>query len=120
MHLLSDIEEIADAPRRTITFWTEQGLLVPAVGTNRAGRGVHRQFSADEVVIACVMRALSQDHGVPIGRLLSVSRMMRSYLKTEGKVRKNIDQAISGEVRLFFILEPGDKSIGFSPFRNPG
>jgi hypothetical protein len=106
LHLLSDVEEIARAPRRTITFWIEQGVLLPEPGTNRAGRGVHRQFSSDEVVIACILRSMSQDHVVPIGRLLLISKELRQQLKGAA-VRETINRAISGEVKLFLTLEPG-------------
>lgn len=106
MYSLSDVEEIADAPRRTITFWIEQGVIRPEPGTDGAGRGVHRQFSADEVVIACMLRAASQDHVIPYGRLRAISGVLRTQLKSEVAFRKTVNQAVSGEVNLFLILEP--------------
>jgi hypothetical protein len=117
VYLLSDLEEIADAPRRTITWWTEQAVLLPEEGSNRAGRGTHRQYSAAEVVVACVMRAVSQDHVLPIGRMLTISRAVRNWTKMEG--RKTINRAIAGSVNLFLILETGDEHglarVGFFP-----
>ena len=108
MYLLSDLEAIADAPRRTITWWTEQSVLLPEEGSNRAGRGTHRQYSAAEVIVACVMRAVSQDHVLPIGRMLTISRAVRNWTKNEG-VRKTINLAIFGSVNLFLIVETGDE-----------
>jgi hypothetical protein len=117
MYLLSDVEDIALAPRRTITFWIEQGVLLPDPGTDRAGRGVHRQFSADEVIIACCLRAISQDHLPPIGRLLMVSKVLRKQLKSDGAGRKIINRAISGELNLFLVLDPD--TISFFPVALP-
>ena len=118
MYLLSDLESIADAPRRTITWWTEQSVLLPEEGSNRAGRGTHRRYSAAEVVVACIMRAVSQDHVLPIGRMLTISRAARNWTKMEGG-RRTINLAISGVVNLFLILETGDEHglarIGFFP-----
>jgi hypothetical protein len=117
LYSLSDVEEIADAPRRTVTWWIEQGIILPEPGTDRAGRGVHRQFTAEEVVIACMLRAASQDHTIPIGRLLTISKVVRG--KIDGAIRRMVNQAISGEVNLFLIVEPtasdGHTKVGFFP-----
>ena len=83
-------------------------MLLPEEGSNRAGRGTHRQYSAAEVIVACLMRAVSQDHVLPIGRMLTISRAVRNWAKNEG-VRKTINLAISGSVNLFLIVETGDE-----------
>jgi hypothetical protein len=119
LYSLSDVEEIADAPRRTVTWWIEQGVILPEPGTHLAGRGVHRQFTAEEIVIACMLRAASQDHIIPIGRLLTISRVVRNMMKSDVAFRRTVNQAISGEVNLFLIVEPtasdGYTKIGFFP-----
>jgi hypothetical protein len=105
-HSLSDVEEIAFSNRRTIQFWVETGALVPTPDTNRAGRGVHRAFDASEVVIACVLRAVSQNN-LPIGRLIAIAKALReNYLKTEYVIDR-INLARAGSADLFLIIEPG-------------
>ncbi len=106
MYSLSDVQEIAFSNRRTIQFWVEAGALVPTPNTNRAGRGIHRAFDASEVVIACVLRAVSQNN-LPIGRLIGIARALRdTYFKIENIVNR-INLARTGNAGLFLIIEPG-------------
>jgi hypothetical protein len=106
MYSLSDVEDIVFSNRRTIQFWVEAGALVPTPDTNRAGRGIHRAFDASEVVIACVLRAVSQNN-LPIGRLIAIAKALRhTYFKMEYIINK-INLARTGSVSLFLIIEPG-------------
>jgi len=103
---LSDVEEIVFSNRRTIQFWVEAGALVPTPDTNRAGRGIHRVFDASELVIACILRAVSQNN-LPIGRLIAISKALRdTYFKIEYVINK-INLARTGSASLFLIIEPG-------------
>jgi hypothetical protein len=70
MYSLSDVAEIVFSNRRTIQFWVEARALIPSPQTNRAGRGNHRSFDASEVVVACILRVVSQNN-LPIGRLIA-------------------------------------------------
>jgi hypothetical protein len=106
MYSLSDVQEIAFSNRRTIQFWVEAGALVPTPNTNRAGRGVHRAFDASEAVIACVLRAVSQNN-LPIGRLIGIAKALRdTYFKIEDIINK-INLARTGSASCFLIIEPG-------------
>jgi hypothetical protein len=106
MYSLSDVQEIAFSNRRTIQFWVEAGALVSTPNTNRAGRGIHRAFDASEVVIACVLRAVSQNN-LPIGRLIGIAKALReTYFKIEDIINK-INLARTGSASLFLIIEPG-------------
>jgi hypothetical protein len=106
LYSLSDVIDIAFSNRRTIQFWVEAGALVPTADTDRAGRGIHRAFDASEVIIACILGAVSQNN-LPIGRLIGIAKALRgTYFKTEDVINK-INLAIAGNANLFFILEPG-------------
>jgi hypothetical protein len=106
MYSLSDVIDIAFSNRRTIQFWVEAGALVPTPDTDRAGRGIHRAFDASEVVIACILRAVSQNN-LPIGRLIAIAKALRgTYFKIEDII-DNINLAITGNASLFVIVEPG-------------
>ena len=72
MHSLRDIEEMTGQSRRTIQFWIEAGGLKPTEETNRAGRGVHREFVAAWCLVALILTAVSQNTW-PIGRLIRVA-----------------------------------------------
>src|ERR1700722_12474131 len=85
MYSVSDVEEIVFSNGRTIQFWVEAGALIPSADTHHAGRGIHRAFDASEVVIGCVLRAVSQNN-LPIGRLIAIAKALRDR---------------------YFIIEPG-------------
>jgi hypothetical protein len=102
---LADLMEATDSTRRKIQFWVEAGAIVPESGTDRGGRGVHREFSTEELVIACVLKAIEGDHVVPIGRLLAISKNLRPQLSSK-IVREELNEAILGRLDLFMVLSP--------------
>jgi hypothetical protein len=106
MYSVSDVEEIVFSNRRTIQFWVEAGALIPSADTQHAGRGIHRAFDASEVVIGCVLRAVSQNN-LPIGRLIAIAKALRdNFFKIKDIINK-INLARTGSVNLFLIIEPG-------------
>jgi hypothetical protein len=105
---LADLMQVTDATRRKIQFWVEAGAIVPEPGTDRGGKGVHREFSTEELVIACVLKAIEGDHVVPIGRLLAISRNLRSELMLSKHIRNEFNEAMAGRLDLFMILSPGN------------
>jgi hypothetical protein len=106
MYSLSDVVKIAYSNRRTIQFWVEAGAIIPTPKTDRAGRGIHRAFDASEVVIACILRAVSQN-SLPIGRLIAIAKALRDPYFRRDDVIKSINLAIKGNASLFLIFEPG-------------
>ena|ERR1700727_3150565 len=116
---LADLMEAADSTRRKIQFWVEAGAIMPEPGTDRGGRGVHREFSTEELVIACVLKAIEGDHVVPIGRLLTISKHLRPYLSSK-IVRDEFNEAIKGRLDLFMVISPGQgqSSIGWFAVSN--
>jgi hypothetical protein len=112
---LSDLMRATDSTRRKIQFWVESGAIVPEPGTDRGGRGVHREFSMEELVIACVLKAIEGDHVVPIGRLLAIAKHLRLELSSPF-VRDEFNEAILGRLDLFVVISPN--YLGFFPVAN--
>ncbi len=106
MYSLSDVIDIAFSNRRTIQFWVEAGALVPTPDTDRAGRGIQRAFDAPEVVIACILRAVSQNN-LPIGRIIAIAKALRGVYFKEKDIITKINLAKTGNASLFLIVEPG-------------
>ncbi len=95
MFTLADLTEITGAKRRSVQLWAEAGALQADSQTDRAGTGVHRSFGREEAVIACILHAFALQ-GVPIGKLLTVSRALRNQtLKTQQ--RRFLERAIKGD-----------------------
>jgi DNA-binding transcriptional MerR regulator len=97
----SEVSQISGATPRAVQFWADAGVLKAEPGTQRKGRGVHRRFSRDEVVVACVVRPFAAQ-GMTVRHLLLVANAMRQFLKTQD--RKKLEAAIQGEKQIYLRL----------------
>jgi hypothetical protein len=106
LYSLAAVVEISNSNRRTVQFWVEAGALIPSADTNRAGRGVHRSFDRLELIIACVLGAVSQAQ-TPIGRLIGIAVGFRAEYLANERLREMIEAAISAKSKIMLIVEPG-------------
>lgn len=116
MYTLQDLVRFTGAKRRSVQLWAEAGAIVAAPATERAGAGVHRSFSEDEVVVACVVAAFAQDNA-PIGFLLRVGKDIRALMSTP-RGKENVYKAVINVEKLFLIYDKGDNPTIFGP-RHP-
>jgi DNA-binding transcriptional MerR regulator len=104
---ISDIAAATALPKRTIQFWADKGVLKASALTSDAGKGTHRSFSADELVIACLVHPLSLGHRGnqvrSIGELKEISKNLRSLVK--GQATKDyFQEAMAGKNTCFLTL----------------
>ena len=92
VYSLSDLVEVTGAKRRSVQLWAERGVIRALKSTESVGTGVHRQFSRDEAIIACIVHpfALRQ---ISIGELVNVAAAVRTCLIAS---RAIIEAAIRG------------------------
>ena len=91
---LSDIVRITGAKRRTVQFWAESGALKGNPITERAGSGVHRTFSQDEVLIACILNGFARK-GIAIGWIIQSAEIVRRVIEAPFN-RNVISHALHG------------------------
>lgn len=102
MFTLADLVRITGAKRRSLQLWADRGALKADPGTDAAGSGVHRVFSKDEAIIACVLNGFARQE-VAIGNLVKVALGIRiAYLRVP-QMRETFDEALRGEGRNFLI-----------------
>jgi MerR HTH family regulatory protein len=111
VYSLADLARLTGAKRRTIQFWAEAGALEAASETERKGAGVHREFSKDELLIACVLNRLFRFNASSIGTLIEVASMVRASLIPK-YFREIIYDAVYSNVKAFFIISE-DKTVFF-------
>jgi DNA-binding transcriptional MerR regulator len=104
---VSDIAKATGLKTRTIQFWADKGVMRASSVTTDAGKGTHRSFSADELIIACLVHPLSLGHKGnqvrSIGELKEISKNLRSLVK--GQATKDYFQrAIDGKDKCFLTL----------------
>jgi hypothetical protein len=104
---LGDLEKITRAKRRSIQLWADAGVLQAARSTERAGTGIHREFSRDEAIVACIIRPFALRR-MSIGELLFISGAIRTTLFAQ---RPLIEAAIDGrgETTLSCWWEEGEE-----------
>ena len=79
MYSLADVAKITAAKRRSIQLWADAGVIRAEAATDRAGTGTHRSFPRDEVIVGCIIAACALD-GIPIGKLMKISDLIRHYM----------------------------------------
>jgi hypothetical protein len=89
---LADLVEVTGAKRRSLQLWAERSVIRALPQTESAGTGVHRLFSRDEAIIACIVHAFAMRH-IAIGGLKDISLAVRSFIDTESSL---VYEAIGG------------------------
>jgi hypothetical protein len=100
MATLADITRATGAKPRTVQLWADANVIVPEVGTDREGPGRHREFSRQEVIIACVIAPFAADK-MAIGGLLKLSQVVRNFMKINARA---FDLAVSGTGKGFLVV----------------
>lgn len=95
-YTLAEMEKVTGAPRRALQFWTDRGAIRAGKGVRR---GVHRRFSRDEAIVACILHAFSY---LTIADLKSVAIGVRAMLDAN---RKSIEKAIAGKADVLCVFE---------------
>lgn len=82
--LQADVVQRTGISPRTLQFWVNGGLLKPTTPNKKAGTGVHRRYSADELEIAAILAELSR-LGISTGALRGIADWIRSIQKVGQK-----------------------------------
>ncbi len=83
---LSEVAKLTGAKRRSVQLWADAGIIRPVKGTDRAGTGVHRRFSIEEVRLIALLVPLAK-WGVPIGWLQYFASEFRRAIAEGGSDR---------------------------------
>jgi hypothetical protein len=97
---LADITRATGAKPRTVQLWADANVIVPEVGTVREGPGRHREFSRQEVIVACVIAPFAADK-MAIGGLLKLSEVVRNLMKVNARA---FDLAAAGTGKGFLVV----------------
>jgi hypothetical protein len=117
-YTVGDIVAKTGAKERSVLMWADALALWPNGGTNRAGRGVHRQFEWREVEVAAVLAAVAPFR-LPIGVMVAVGSAVRIGLglaedpadpqfPVANDLANAIKSARRGEVGIDFVLIPNE------------
>src|SRR5215469_4268231 len=74
-----EILAASNVGERMLQRWVDAGIIL-ALGHGHGGRGNYRMFDARETVVAVMLRPLA-DAGIPLGRLLQLSYMVRRAMR---------------------------------------
>jgi hypothetical protein len=98
---LRDLVEVTGAKPRSLQLWADRKVIHAIADTDDAGSGVHRRFSREEAIIACIVQAFALRQ-IPIGELKQIGQTMRhSFSHTRGRDR--INDAIHGKGNTYLI-----------------
>jgi len=104
---LADLVEVTGAKRRSLQLWADRGVIKPLADTANAGTGVHRLFSREEAIIACLVQPFAA-HQMSIGELVIIGSMIRSQLilgRRPGDQGTRLVEAIGGSGDTILVYE---------------
>jgi len=117
---LSDLVSITGIKRRTVQLWAEAGVIQSDASTERAGTGVHLQFSWREVKVACYLSPLCELQ-LPIGKMLELSKTMRTARDARPPYHPLINSHSLGSSSLAALKRLSEASGGiFAPHEESG
>jgi len=103
LYSASDVARLSGAPLRTVRYWALTRVLEAAPESDRAGTGKHRQFSKQEVVIACIVQYFSS-RGRQIGQLTDISKTLRAALLSDEWSWDCLNGAIRDAFKVYMVL----------------
>lgn len=103
MYSASDVSRLAGAPLRSVRYWALTRVLEAVPSSDRAGTGHHRQFSREEVIIACIVQYFSTK-GLQVGQLTKISKTLREEIFTDDVSVGYLNSAIRDEFKVFMIV----------------
>jgi MerR HTH family regulatory protein len=102
---LSHIAASTGLKPRTVQVWAEAGAIRPKNATDRRGTGVHRRFSFEEAMIACILAPLSKTQ-MSIGALIEVAGNVRSNM---GLLRPGFIDALNNSTPHILVIHWFDR-----------
>jgi DNA-binding transcriptional MerR regulator len=99
---VSEVAQTSGVNPRTIQFWADKGVIRATPSTSEAGKGTHRSFSYDELLIACLMNSFSGTQVRAVGELKTIAKAIRTILK--GPDRVHFEAAVTDSANCFLIL----------------
>jgi hypothetical protein len=106
---LRDLVEVTGAKPRSLQLWADRKVIHAIADTDDAGSGVHRRFSRDEAMIACIIQAFALRQ-IPIGELKTIGQTLRySFSHTRG--RNRISEAVQGKGNTYLIYHVREEPV---------
>jgi DNA-binding transcriptional MerR regulator len=102
---VADVIEATGLKRRTIQFWADKGVIQATRATQEGGSGVHRSFTRNEVIIACLMHPFSLgwhgDQTRSLSELREVAKTLRHLLRA---FAEDFEAAIKAQGSFYLVL----------------
>jgi DNA-binding transcriptional MerR regulator len=96
----SDVARLSGAPMHTIRYWAQTHVLEAV--RDQTGTGHHRQFSREEVIIACVIQYFSS-RGLQVGQLTNISKTLRAAILSDESALACLNGAIRDDFKVYMI-----------------
>jgi hypothetical protein len=104
-YTVADLIKATDAKPRTIKFWVDRGLIRATKASEGGGHGVHRQFTRNELILACLLYPLAMgwrgDQTRTISELVELAKSIRVAIHAERDV---FERAVSGREHFYLVL----------------
>jgi len=104
-YTVADLIRATGAKPRTIKFWVDQGLIRATKASQSGGHGVHRQFTRNELILACLLLPLAigwrGDQTRTLSELKELAKEIRPTIAYE---QDSFERAIEGAKPYYLVL----------------
>jgi DNA-binding transcriptional MerR regulator len=104
-YTVADLIKATETNPRTIKFWVDHGLIRATKASEGGGHGVHRQFTRNELILACLLLPLSigwrGDQTRTLSELKAIAEQLRLVIAVE---KECIEKAIEGRKPYYLVL----------------
>jgi DNA-binding transcriptional MerR regulator len=104
-YTVADVINATGLKRRTVQFWADKGVIQATRATQEGGSGVHRLFTRNEVIIACLMHPFSLgwhgDQTRSLSELRELAKTLRHLLRS---VAEDFEAAINGQGSFYLVF----------------
>jgi DNA-binding transcriptional MerR regulator len=106
-YTVADVINATGLKRRTVQFWADRGVIRATKATQEGGSGVHRSFTRNELIVACILHPIALgwqgDQTRTLSELTQVANHIRLLVKAPVAC-DDFEQAIAGTGQFYLIL----------------
>jgi len=106
-YTVADVIKATGLKRRTVQFWADKGVIQATRATQEGGSGVHRSFTRNEVIIACLMHPFSLgwhgDQTRSLSELREMAKTLRHLLRSR-VTAEDLEAAIKGQGSFYLVF----------------
>jgi hypothetical protein len=104
-YTVADLIKATDANPRTIKYWVDRGLIRATKASEGGGHGIYRQFTRNELILACLLLPLAMGRRGNQTRTISELEELAKQIRLTIRIEEDVfEEAVAGKEHHYLIL----------------